>query len=310
MKAKAIISKSLKYIVDKEFRWGVNQRRGLYDHLSDEEFLKKRYKNFFGRELNLHQPKTLCEKIQWLKLYNRKPEYTMMVDKYEAKKYVAEIIGEEHIIQTYGIYDHFDEIDFSSLPDQFILKCTHNSGGFVVCEDKSKFNIKEAQKILDKGLKKNYYLNTREWAYKDVKPRIIAEKYMESLGKPNSTEYKVTCFDGKVGFVTICKGVPHTKYEQRTNDHFDKDFNYLPFWVNYKHATVRPDKPSEWDELINICEKLSKNIPYVRIDTYIIEGVIYFGEITFYTWAGFMNFNPPEWDLKLGNMVKLLEKTV
>lgn len=145
----------------------------------------------------------------------------------------------------------------------------------------------------------------REWPYKNVKPRIIAEKYIASLGHPDSIEYKTTCFDGKVGFVTICTGIAHAEFSQRTNDSFDINKNHMPWYAFYKNAEKMPEIPDQWDELIEICEKLSEGIPTVRVDTYIIDGTIYFGELTFYTWSGFLKFSPPEWDEKLGHYIKI-----
>lgn len=290
-------------------RWRLS-RIGSDSRMDDIAYIKKKYKQMVGHECDLENPQALTEKIQWLKLYNHNPSYTKMADKYEAKKYVAGLIGEEHIIPTYGVWDSFDEIDFDSLPDQFILKCTHNSGGFVICKDKNTFDKKAAKKRLTDCLNHNYFYSGREWVYKNIKPRIIAEKYIDSLGKPDSVEYKTTCFNGKVGFVTICTGIAHSDFELRTNDHYDVDFHHMPWYVNYKNADVPPKKPEQWDELIAICEKLSKDIPYVRVDTYIIDGQIYFGEMTFYTWSGFMKFNPPEWDLKLGEMLVLPDKKI
>ncbi|MCM1325846.1 MAG: glycosyl transferase [Bacteroidales bacterium] len=299
--------KLLKAVTDKDFRQEVLESRGFWNHLSDEEYLRLKFKNFFGYELDLDNPKTYCEKIQWLKLYNRNPKYTMMVDKYEVKKYVSDLIGAEHVIPLVGagIYNSYDEIDFAQLPDQFVLKCTHNSGGFAVCKNKADFNIKAEKKNFDKMLKTNYFLNGREWPYKNVKPRILAEKYIDTLGNPDSVEYKVTCFDGKVGFITICQGPAHVEFWKRSNDHFTPDFEWLPWWVNYEHAKVRPEKPEQWDEMVKLAEKLSKDIPVVRVDFYVIDGKIYFGEFTFFTWSGFMHFQPEEWDRKLGDMIKL-----
>lgn len=138
-----------------------------------------------------------------------------------------------------------------------------------------------------------------------MKPRIIAEKYFDCLGKPESLEYKVTCFNGKVGFVTICQGIAHSTYDVRTNDSYDVNFNHMPWYAYYKNSLSGFCKPEQWDELIMVCEKLAVNIPYVRVDCYIIEGQIYIGEMTFYTWAGFIEFTPPEWDLKLGECLEL-----
>ncbi len=298
--AEELEKKGISYIKDLN-----NEIRECEKEIDDETYVKNFHKMRIGEELNLDNPKTLNDKLNWLKLYNHDPLYTRLVDKYEVKKYVAERIGEKYIIPTYGVWEHFDDIDFDSLPMQFILKCTHDSGTFVIVEDKEKLNKEEAKEKLESALKNNFYYLCREWPYKNVKPRIIAEKYFDSLGKPESIEYKTTCFNGKVGFVTICGGIPHAEFEKRTNDHFTVDFEHMPWYSFYKHAKVRPEKPEQWDELINVCEKLAANIPYVRVDCYIIDGQIYFGEMTFYTWGGHIEFTPPEWNEKLGECLVL-----
>ncbi len=304
------IEKIGKFLTDANYRLAVLEGRGFYSNKSDEEYIRLKWKAFFGGgdTLHLDNPKTLCEKLQWLKLYYRKPEFSTMVDKYEAKKYVAERVGEEHVIPTLGVWERVEDIDFNSLPDKFVLKPTHDSGGLIVCRDKSKLDIENAKAKLAGSLARNYYSGSREWPYKHVKPRIIAEPLVEELGLPDSIEYKTTCFNGKVAFVTICSGIAHAAYELRKNDHFDRNRNKLEWYVNYKPADVTPPIPEQWDELIEFCEALSADVPYLRVDTYIINGRILFGEMTFYTWGGFMHFEPKEWDLKLGEMLQLPEE--
>ena len=168
--------------------------RGFFKFMSDEAYLKFMYKLKMKRKLNLSDPQTFNEKLQWLKIYDRKPEYTTMVDKYEAKKYVADIIGEEYIIPTLGVWDRFEDIDFDELPDQFVLKCTHDSGGLVICRDKSKLDLKAAKKKINKSLKRNYYWIGREWPYKNVRPRIIAEKFMTDPTSDDLQDYKFFFF--------------------------------------------------------------------------------------------------------------------
>lgn len=300
----------IKCISDSQTRFAALTARGFYNNLSDEEYLRRKFKLFFNRELDLDNPKTFCEKLQWLKLYDRKPVYTQMVDKYAVKEYVSKQIGDEYVIPLLGVWDSFDEIDFDILPEQFILKATHNSGGFIVCKNKKTFDYRSAGKMFKKCLQKNYFFEGgREWPYKDVPPRIIAEKYIDTLGKPDSVEYKLTCFDGKVGFVTVCRGIAHTDFEKRSNDSFDVDFNHMPWYAYYQNAKVDIQKPEQWEEMIRLAEILSKDIPEVRIDFYLIDGKVYFGEITFYTWSGFIEFTPPEWDRILGDMITLPQKS-
>lgn len=300
-----MFKKILSFLIDPKYRFSVLDSRGFFDRLSDEKYLRLKWQNFYGKSLNLDDPQTLCEKLQWLKLYCRRPEFTTMADKYEAKRLVAKRFGEEHVIPTLGVWENANDIDFSLLPDQFVLKPTHDSGGFVICRDKKSFDIENARRVLNASLKKNYFLTQREWPYKHIKPRIIAEPLIEQLGKPESLEYKATCFNGKVAFVTICSGIAHAEYEKRKNDHFDKDFNKLNWYVNYKPAEMTPKKPKQWKEIIDLAEALSEGVPYLRVDTYVIDEKVVFGEMTFFTWAGFMHFEPEEWDLKLGKMLKL-----
>ncbi len=200
---------------------------------TDEQYLKILYSLLYGEKLHLDNPVKYSEKMQWLKLYNRKPEYTSMVDKYEVKSLVKERIGAEHVIPCYGVWDSFDEIEFDELPDQFCLKCTHDSGSFVICKDKTSFDKQAAKERLERNRNKNFFYEFREWPYKNVKPRILAEKYEPSLGKTDSVEYKLTCCDGEVKTITVCGGIPHSDYSLRTNDHFNKDWKRQDWYAYY-----------------------------------------------------------------------------
>lgn len=232
-----------------------------------------------------------------------------MVCKYEAKEYIKKVLGEDYIIPTIGVWDRVDDIDFASLPDQFVLKCTHDSGGLVICKDKSKLDIKMAKKKLRKCLRTNYYLTSKEWPYKNVKRRIIAEKYMVDESGYELKDYKFFCFDGEVKalFIATDRGVEgqETKF-----DFFDADFNHLPFVNGHPNAINTPKKPEHFEEMKAIAAKLSKGIPQVRIDLYNINGKIYFGEMTFAHWDGFVPFEPEEWDYTFGSWIKLPAKTV
>lgn len=259
---------------------------------------------YMQKPLNLKNPQTFNEKIQWLKLHDRKKEYTKMVDKYTAKKHVASIIGSKHIIPTLGVWDKFDDIDFEKLPQQFVLKCTHDSGGLIICRDKSKLNIDEARRKINACLKQRYYWIAREWPYKNVKPRIIAEQYMEVEGDLELTDYKWFCFNGEPQFLYISHGLAN--HETATIDFYDINHRRMPFKrTDYKSSTTDAPKPRCHDEMIDIAGKLSKNIPFVRIDLYEINGKVYFSEITFSPCAGWLPFDPQEWDYKLGKYIKL-----
>ncbi len=271
--------------------------------MSDKTYLQCKWWVNNGKKLDLENPVTFNEKLQWLKLYNRNPMYTTMVDKYEAKKYVANIISDEHIIPTLGIYDSVEDIDFDSLPNQFVLKCTHDSGGIVICQDKTQLNRKEAIKKLRKGLKSNFYWTNREWPYKNVTPRIIAEKYMTN-GDGELRDYKFFCFDG-VPRVMFIASDRFNKEEETKFDFFDMEFNHLPFRNGHPNATKPIERPAEFDEMRMLASKLSKGIPQVRVDFYDVNGQIYFGEMTFFHWSGFVKFDPEEWDYKIGEMIEL-----
>lgn len=282
------------------------KKYGLLNHMPDIVYLKLMYKARMGTTLNLDNPQTFNEKLQWLKLYDRKPEYTRMVDKYEAKEYVKEKLGgdsDKYIIPTLGIWEHFDDIDFDSLPEQFVLKTTHDSGTVIICKDKNKFDKDSAKQKIEKSLKNNFYLYGREWPYKNVHPRIIAEKYIE-LSSPDCAEYKLFCYNGKVNWVMVCMGTAHSNSE-RTNDGFDREFNHLPVTFIAQNATFAIEKPKEWEQLIEFAESLAKGITQLRVDTYLVNGNIYFGELTFFHDSGLCPITPSEWDLKLGENLEL-----
>ena len=293
------------FLFNKKIRFNYLTEMGLYNHLSDEKFLKKKYKLIMGKELDLNDPITFNEKLQWLKIHDHNPNYTTMVDKYEAKDYVAGIIGKEYIIPALGVWNHFDDIDFDKLPDKFVLKCTHDSGGIVICHDKNKLDRKAAKKKIEKCLKRNYYWSGREWPYKDVKPRIIAEQYMTDGVKEEIMDYKLLCFNGKQKASFVCSdrfskdGLKVTFY--------DTDWEKMPFERHYPSSNVELDKPKSYDEMVNLAEKLAEKIPFVRVDFYEVLGKIYFGELTFSPGSGFEEFNPSEWDKNLGEWIELPE---
>ena len=278
-------------------------------HILPDKLYLKMVAYSHGLKMDIDNPTTFNEKLQWLKLHDRKPEYTQMVDKYEAKKYVAEKIGEQYIIPTLGVWDKLDDIDFDSLPNQFVLKCTHDSGGLVVCRDKSKLDLSFVRKKIQKCLGQNYYWSGREWVYKNVKPRIIAEKYMEDEKTSELRDYKIFCFNGEAKLLFIATD-RQTEGEETKFDFFDMEFNHLPFTNGHPNAEIPPEKPVCFDEMRELAEKLSTGIPHLRVDFYEVNGRVYFGELTFSHWSGMTPFDPPEWDEKLGEWIGLskLEK--
>lgn len=276
----------------------------LFAWVPDKKMIKVQYKIKTGKKLDLNNPKSFNEKLQWLKLYDRKDIYTTMVDKYEAKKYVANIIGEEHIIPTLGIYDRFDDIDFESLPNQFVIKCTHDSGGLVICKDKKTLDIAEAKKKIENRLKKNPFYYCREWPYKNVKPRIIIEKYMSDESGDDLKDYKFFCFNGDPKILLVCSN----RSKDLKETWFDKDFNKLKIVEGGHKNDNSLEKPKKLKEMLKLSEILSKNIRFVRTDFYEINGKVYFGEITFFPASGFERFEPEEWNDKMGSWISLSDK--
>ena len=264
---------TLKCLPNPDERFKFLSVHGFYKNIPDEEYLKKKFKIMVGYELNLEDPTTFSEKLQWYKLYYHNPILTKLVDKYEVKQFVAEKLGKEHVIPALGVWEQFEDIDFDKLPNQFVLKCTHDSGGQVIVKDKQQFDIRTARKRINNCMKRNYFYSGREWAYKNVPHRIIAEPYIDSLGGENSVEYKLTCFDGVVKLVTVCKGIAHTSLDKRTNDHYDRDLNRLPFYVYYKNPTEPSVIPEQIHDMIEYAETLSAGLPQVRVDFYLPESV-------------------------------------
>lgn len=297
------LRKFFKCIFNEDYRFNVLSNFSIYNSMNDEKYLKKKYKAVMHKELNLDNPKTFNEKLQWLKINDHNPEYTMMVDKYEVKKYIENIIGEEYIVPTIGIYNSFEEIDFAKLPYKFVMKCTHDSGGIVICKDKSTYNKKNAKQKINKYLKRNFYYSGREWPYKNVKPRIIIEKYMEDKNQPNILDYKFFCFNGKVEYLYVSAG-SHSK--EQCLQFFDRDYNSVDCRRNdYRSFDELPPCPKSFNKMIEYAELLSKGIEHVRVDFYEINGKLYFSEFTFYTGSGFIPFEKDEWDIKLGRLINI-----
>lgn len=304
MNIKRYLSVLYKIVTNKDYRFFILADQGYFDKIDDEKYLKRKYKACIGKELNLDNTQTFNEKLQWLKLHDRKPEYTMMVDKYAVRKYIADTIGEEYLIPLLGVWDNPDDIDFDALPNQFVLKCNHNSGlGMCICKDKSKLDIEEVKAELRKGLQQDYYLTSREWPYKNVSRKIVCEEYMEDWQAHELIDYKFMCFNGEVKCSFTCS--ERFSEEGLKVTFFDKDWNIMPFERHYPASKNPPKKPINYDKMIQFSEQLSKEIPFVRVDFYEINGQVFFGELTFYPGSGFEEFTPEEWDYKLGDFLKL-----
>ena len=270
--------------------------------LPDRTYIQLYYFAQFKKFCNLRHPVTYNEKLNWLKLHDHNPLYPRIVDKCEAKKYVAEIIGEEHIIPTLGVWEHFDEIDFEALPDQFVLKCTHDSEGVAVIRDKKTMDRAAVREKLEQALKQNFYYIGREWPYKNLKPRIIAEKYMEDHVDGELRDYKFFCFDGEPKALFVASDRTDT---QVFFDYFDMEFNHLDIKQKYPHAAKPLRKPDTFEQMAKYARVLSSGFPHVRVDFYEVDGRLYFGELTFYHFSGFMPFEPQKWDRIFGDWLRL-----
>lgn len=296
-----MVEKFLKAIRDPYWALSVILRRVSPMIKDDEKFIRWEYFLGMHKKLNLDNPRTFNEKLQWLKLHDKHEEYTSLVDKHEVKKIVANILGDQYIIPTIGVWDNVEDIDFDKLPSSFVLKTTHDSGGVVVCSDKSKLDIVKAKSKLKKSLRHNFYWEHREYPYKDVKPRIIAEKYMVDESGSELKDYKFFCFDGEPKMLYIATDRP---YDTRF-DFFDIEFNHLPFKQGHPLASKKIVKPEGFEDMVKIAARLSQGFRHVRIDLYNINGKIYFGEYTFFHFSGNVPFDPEEWDYKIGEMLKL-----
>lgn len=274
--------------------------------IPDKWYLALRYRMKLGQWPNLKNPQLYTEKLQWLKLYDRKPEYTTMVDKYEAKKYIADIVGDQYIIPTYGVWEKFDDIDFESLPNRFVLKCTHNSGGVIVCMDKQSFDIDKARKVIEDCLRENYYWHSREWQYKNVKPRIIAEEYLYDTDYPDDSimDYKFLCFDGEPKLIYYAEENTDDPYA----DIYDMNFQKQNIQFPEPNSPVIAKEPERFEEMKEIARKLSKHSAHLRVDFYNVNGKLYVGELTFYHCAGIFHIQPEKWNRILGDWITLPKK--
>lgn len=296
------MKKIMRFLFNPSIRFSYLARLGLLNWKSDKAYLEREFYLRFGKKLDLDNPETFNEKMQWLKLNDRKDIYTTMVDKYKVKNYVADRIGKQYIIPTLGVYDKFGDIDFSKLPEQFVVKCTHDSGGLVICTDKCRFNKEKTRKTINKFLRRRYFYIHREWPYKNVQPRIIVEKYIMNKNGEGLIDYKVMCFNGKAKMIFTCT--------DRFTDglkvtFFDLDWNKMPFERHYPSSNKRIERPKNLEEMISLSEKLSNGIPFVRIDWYEVDGKLYFGEYTFYPGGGLEEFSPERWDKKIGDLIDL-----
>ncbi len=310
MKTKKLFDAFCRCCVDDGYRFLILSELGLYDSLDSKEYLKKKYQAKMGHLLSLGYPKTFNEKLQWLKLYDHKQQYTLMSDKVLVKDYVSKKIGEQYVIPTLGVWDSAEDVDFEALPEKFVIKCNHNSGlGMYICKDKSQMDISQVKKGLAKGLWQNYYLTGREWPYKDIPRKILAEQYLENSEAGGLTDYKIHCFNGVPRFVLVCKD----RFAQSglTEDFYTPDWEHMPVKrPNIPIASSPIPKPEKLEEMLHLAEKLSKDIPFVRVDFYFVEGQIYFSELTFFPASGFAPFEPEAWDKTFGDWLILPKRNM
>lgn len=274
--------------------------------LSEKQYLKLLYRVHLHERLDLKHPKQFQEKIQWLKLYNHNPQYIIMVDKITAKEYVAKIIGDEYIIPTIGEWDSFEDVDFSVLPDEFVIKTNNGGGssGVIICKDKNKLDVSSCRKKINKSLTHNIGDILCEWPYKGIKPKIFAEKLIKDKSGADLIDYKLYCFNGKAEYCQVIQG----RFDEETIDFYDRRWEHQPFCgLNplCNNSKIPIPKPAAYDKMLEIAEKLAKDISFVRVDLYYIDNKIYFGELTFYPMSGFGVFRPTEWNVILGNKIVL-----
>jgi hypothetical protein len=280
----------------------INFGKNIARRLPDDIYLQLKYRYIFGKKLDLKKTETFSEKLQWLKLNNKQPIYTTLVDKYEVKKYVSQKIGKEYVNPTLGVYDSFDEIDFDSLPQKFVLKVTHDSGGLIICKDKSKLNIAASREKIEKSLKTDFFVLGREWPYKNVKPRIIVENYMEDESGEELKDYKIFCFNGQPKIIQL----DYDRFSGHHRNMYNTKWEILPFAFSYSQDKSREfSKPKNLDEMLCLASELSKDMPFVRCDFYSISGKTVFGEMTFFPESGFGKFDPPKYDRKFGEWINL-----
>lgn len=280
--------------------------RVLNKMIPSKLWLKLEYYISINKELNLKNPIAFNEKLQWLKLYDRNPEYVNLVDKYEVRKYIAKTIGKEYLIPMLGVYDRYEDINFDELPDQFVLKPNHTSGDVFICKDKSKIDYVELNKEVNEWLKREYYWIHREWPYKNIEPKIICEKYMVDESGVELKDYKFMCFNGEVKCSFVC--LNRNSRNGLNIDFYDMDWKPMPFERHYHNSGTIIPKPKNFNKMVEFAEKLSKDIPFVRVDFYETNGQLYFGELTFYPGSGFEEFTPESFDYLLGGWIKLPSK--
>lgn len=299
-------SRIIRYITDANYRFCINNYLGFYKKVPDDKFVQLMFRSKMGYEMSLDTPITFNEKIQWMKIYDRNPVYSIMADKIRAKQFVSSILGEDLIIPTLATWDRAEDIDFDSLPNQFVIKCNHNSGlGMAIVKDKNTIDKDKIVLKAKKGLEQDYYLYGREWAYRDIPRKVFAEKYMIDDKVGELRDYKFFCFNGVCKFFKI----DFDRFTEHRANYYDRDKQLMTLGevVCPPNPEKRIQIPDTINQMIEYAEKLAKNCPFVRVDFYDVNNHIYFGELTFYPSSGCGPFTEPGWDEKLGEWLELPE---
>lgn len=297
-----MIDRVMRFLNNPEIRFNYLSIMGFYNYMSDEAYIKKFYRIHTGKDLNLDSPKLFNEKIQWLKIHDKNPDYTLLVDKYSVKKYVADMIGKKYIIPTLAVWNDVNEVDFDSLPNQFVLKTTHDSGGVYICQDKTELNPEEVRRYLEKWMKRDYYRTGREYPYKNVVRRIIAEKFMVDESGKELKDYKVFCFNGEPRMIQV----DFDRFVDHKRNLYTTKWEYIPASIKFPtNPQVQIRKPEHLDEMLLLARKLSNGIPFLRTDFYVVKDNIYFGELTFYHGSGVEKFTPSDFEEKVGEWLEL-----
>lgn len=275
----------------------------IFRLMPDEAYLKLIYRCEMGRKLNLTSPNTYNEKLQWLKLKDRRPEYKTYADKYAVREYLRQTVGEDYLIPLIAVYDRVDEIEWDALPAQFVLKCTHASGTNIICTDKNRLDIETAKRQLNRWMQRDYYWHGREWQYKNMRPRIICEKYLADESDFELKDYKFHCFNGEPKIATV---VLNRFQEGGPNGNFyDMAWNLLPFYQHYPPSTSNVPKPKNFEKMKEIACKISEGLLYIRIDYYEAAGQLYMGELTLHPASGWLGFIPESADGLVGSWLEL-----
>lgn len=278
-------------------------RYNLEKNIPHDVFLKRKYFENTGKILNLQSPTTYNEKLQWQKLYDHNPLYTMLVDKYAVREFVEKKIGTEYLVNLYGVYNHFNEIDFKSLPERFVLKCTHDCGSIIVCTDKSKLNVKRARKRLKTAMERNYFYYSREWPYKNVSPKIVCEEYLIDNDSDELRDYKIFCFNGRPKLIQV----HFDRFSSHKTNTYSTEWKLLD--VSFSNYPSDPEanipRPEKLNLMLQLASRLSEGLPQARVDFYYVNNQIYFGEITFFHAGGMAPFVPESFNEDLGKLIDL-----